>query len=73
MQGYKDSCDFFVNEVSSSFVCFESARTDGFYLGIKSKNNVSDASNITSDSMEAHFTIIADVSVVRVYMQYFLL
>ncbi|XP_064397652.1 uncharacterized protein LOC135344379 [Halichondria panicea] len=58
--GYKDSCDFFVNEVSSSFVCFESARTDGFYLGIKAKNTVSDASNITSDSMEAHFTIIAD-------------
>ncbi len=47
--------------MSSRYVCFESARNDGFYLGIKARSAVPDAGSITSDNMEAQFTIIVDV------------
>ncbi|XP_064397654.1 uncharacterized protein LOC135344380 isoform X2 [Halichondria panicea] len=60
--GYKDSCDFFVYGVNGSphLVYFESARSDGFYFGMRSDNSPSDAASITADSEEAHFGILTD-------------
>ncbi len=42
-------------------VCFESARSDSVYFGMKSNNAPSETTNLTAHSEEAHFAIFTDV------------
>ncbi len=50
---------------SPHLVYFESARSDGFYFGMRSDNSPSDAASITADSEEAHFGILTDVNILQ--------